>query len=134
MTRSSRKLESALFVQLGYAGLVIAWQLTGVVLIELGSRSPGPSASLQMVVVAIAIAGGLILGLRKFLPLFVVLSLASGLAAGGTIMNAFTADPLLWPNDLSRYAGVAINAVGVVGGVLALWHSVFTFFAPEEKL
>lgn len=87
-----------------------------------------------MVVVALAIAGGLILGLRKFLPLFVALSLASGLAAGSTILNAFTADPLLWPGDLSRYAGVAINVVGVVGAVLALWYSAVTFFVPEEQL
>lgn len=51
--------------------------------------------------------------------------LASGLlalAAVSAIFGGFTKDSSLWPSELWRYAGVAVNSIGVAGFGLALAH------------
>ena len=44
------------------------------------------------------------------------------LAAVSAIFGGFTKDSSLWPSELWRYAGIAVNGIGVVGFGLALVH------------
>jgi hypothetical protein len=110
----------ALYAQLLYAALAIAWQLVGVALISSGRPPLGPTASLAVAFQGAIVAGLYVLALRRSPPLFVVLSVVSAAAAGATIATAFTADPTLWPSDARRYLGVAVNGVGLVALVLAI--------------
>jgi hypothetical protein len=98
----------------------IAWQVTGVILIESCHRAPGPSASLTVVVLTVAIAIGLVVGLRYFKPIFVALCALLVWGGCSTIRNAFTVDPSLWPSDWTRYLGILINAIGVAGASLGI--------------
>jgi len=66
------------------------------------------------------LAVGLIAGLRYFKPLFVAVCLFIAWGASMTILNAFTADPALWPSAWTRYAGVLINLIGVAGAILGI--------------
>lgn len=38
--------------------------------------------------------------------------------------QAFTASPALWPSEFWRYAGVAVNAIGMIGAVLGIGEGV----------
>ena len=107
-------LKPALYLQLLYTGLVVVWQLVGLVLLSMGQLALGPTASLSVAVQALAIAAFCIWALRGSFPLLFVLACVGPATAGGaTIVRAFTAAPELWPSDEIRYLGVAVNVVGV---------------------
>jgi len=113
-------LTTALRGQLFYAMLVMLWQVSGKLLVGLGLPSPGPSPSLTIAGIAFLVAGSMVLTVNRVPVIFALLVLLSGYAAASTIQNAFVADPSLWPFNLARYAGVAINVVGVAAGAFSL--------------
>jgi hypothetical protein len=43
-----------------------------------------------------------------------MLAVTCGLLAFSAVAGAFLKDPALWPSEFWRYAGIAINAFGVV--------------------
>jgi hypothetical protein len=113
-------LRPALYAQLSYAALAIAWQLIGVALISSGRPPLGPTASLAVAFQGAVVAVLYVLALQRSPLLFVILSVGSAAAAAATIATAFTADPSLWPSDAHRYFGVAVNSVGLLALVLAI--------------
>lgn len=120
MDRVSRLLRLALGVQLAYVVMLILWQGVGLALLSQGRPALGPTASLAVAAQA-AVMGVLFAVTIRWAPFaFAGLSAVTGLLAATTILNAFTADPELWPSDASRYLGVFVNAVGVLGFALAL--------------
>jgi hypothetical protein len=113
-------LRPALYVQLSYATLVVAWQGIGLALLSSGRPALGPTASMSVAVQASIMAVLLVFSARRLPLVFVLLSVVSGLAALSAIANAFTADPSLWHSDLRRYAGVALNSMGLIGFAMAV--------------
>ena len=120
MSENLWNLATALRGQILYAALVILWQVGGKGLELIGLPSPGPSPSLVIAGFAFLIAGTMVLTASRLPLVFGTLALLSGYAAGSTILNSFLADPSLWPSDFARYAGVAINVVGVSAAAYSL--------------
>ena len=114
-------LLRAVQVQVFYGFLVIAWQVAGLLLIANGRQPLGPTASASVAIFA-AVSTVLCVALARWLPsVYVLVSCGLAYVASTTILNAFTADPSSWPSDMSRYLGVAVNAVGVMAAVLAIF-------------
>ncbi|MEM7410024.1 MAG: hypothetical protein AAF430_07320 [Myxococcota bacterium] len=114
---------------LGYAALVMAWQIVGIARIAAGGRALGPSASLVTAAIALAVAGLLWWTRNRRVP-FLGLAALAGAAALQAISNAFRADPSLWPSDLARYLGVAINGLGVCAVLVAVVEGLFPRSGP----
>jgi len=123
------RMSSALRFQTIYAGLVIVWQVSGYLLALVDLPSPGPNPSLPIAAVALAFALAFRISATRAPIVFALLSLVTGYAAASSVQNAFVADPSLWPADVARYAGAAIN----VWGVGAALFSVFAVFAPHGQ-
>jgi len=115
------RLERALWVQWTHISLSVAWNVVGVLLIERGLRAPGPTASMSVAAFLIALALGMFLGARRLVPLYLAASWVAGLGALWAIVQAFRLDPALWPSESWRYAGVLLNALGVLG---AAWGTL----------
>ena len=111
-------LSRPLKIQVAHLLLAILWNLTGVVLISLDKAPLGPTASLSGAATMLVLIGLLILGTRQYRWLYVASSLFILFTLSSVIWAAFNSNPQLWPSDFSRYSGVAINSLGVLG---ALW-------------
>ena len=110
-----QRIRPAIFLQLVHAGLSVTWNLAGLALIAQGSRAPGPTASLGVAAFLLIMAAGMVVGARRFAPLYIVASLIVGLGALWAVIQAFQLDPALWPSSFWRYAGVVLNGGGVLG-------------------
>lgn len=115
-----RPLLRAVQLQLAYGGLVILWQVIGLTLMATGERPLGPTASVEVAIFALVTSGFCLFSARRWPVVFVLASVGITAMAIGPIMNAFTADPSLWPSDEARYVGVAVNAVAPVATLLAV--------------
>ncbi len=116
-------LERPLRLGLLYLALVVAWNAGGLVQIARGLPAPGPVASPQVIAFSLASAAGLFAGARRWPVLFAGLCLVMVVAAAPSVGKIFTLDPALWPSDAWRYAGAAVNALGVAAGAwgMAAW-------------
>lgn len=119
-------LKHALRILLCYCTAVVAWQLAGLTLLANGYRALGPSASLAVAAVTVVIALALVLSHQRLRAIFYALCAFVCWGAASTILNAFTADPSLWPSGLARYVGVAINLAGFVGAAFGLGGMMFS--------
>ncbi len=115
------RLGRVLWVQWTHISLSVAWNIVGVLLIERGLRAPGPTASFFVAAFLLALALGMFWGARRFVPLYLGASWLAGLGALWAIVQAFRLDPSLWPSASWRYAGVLLNALGVLG---AAWGTL----------
>jgi hypothetical protein len=113
-------LRLALGLQLIHLLLSMVWNVAGVWLIAQGQRAPGPTASLLAVPLMLLLGAAMFFGLRRRRWLYMVASLLAGLGALAAVVQAFSADPALWPSDFWRATGTALNCLGVVGAVLGL--------------
>lgn len=116
-----RVFRNAIRAQITYGVLVTLWQLAGLALIARGHAPLGPTASGSVAIFAVASTTTLI-ALARWRPgLFVAASSMIGLPAALTILNAFSADPASWPSPWTRWAGVAVNAIGILAPLLAFF-------------
>ncbi len=99
-------------VQVAWAILSATWNAGGVAMIAQGGRSPGPTASIAAAIVLIVMAIAYPMTIRRWPVVYLLVSLLGGLAAIAAVVNAFTADPKLWPSEFWRYAGAVLNGVG----------------------
>jgi len=107
---------ATLSVQLIHIALCIVWNLVGVYQLSQGIQSIGPTASLIGVVILFVFAGALVLAAAKsWRWLYLSVSLLLVWGAVSAIYGGFTKDIALWPTEFWRYAGMLVNAVGVVG-------------------
>lgn len=114
------QLRLALYAQILYAALAIAWQLIGVAQVAMGRPALGPTASLALAGQAVVAAVLYVIALRRSPLLFLLLTVASAFAASVSIGHTLTADPALWPSDGNRYLSIVVNLVGIVGLCLAV--------------
>lgn len=112
-------LRPALAALVIWALLVVVWNVAGVLLINAGHRSPGPTASLTGAFVTIGLLAALLMASRRRPGVYALLALASAALAALPVINALRADPSLWPSEFWRYAGIAINLTGCLGGIAA---------------
>lgn len=108
-----------LSLQLLWAAGSIAWNLYGLLQTGRNQRPPGPTASWVAVAILLVIGAGLMVT-RYRRWIYVAISVVGGFLALSAVVTAFTSDPLLWPSDFSRYVGVTINGIGVLGAALAV--------------
>lgn len=114
-------MRIAIYLQVSWAVLSMCWNIAGLYLIGQGQRAPGPTASLLAAGLLLVIAIILILAWRsKWSVNYIVVSALAGVMALLAVINAFTADPFLWPSEFWRYAGEVLNTLGVTGAVLAI--------------
>lgn len=98
----------------------ILWNVLGVALLAQGKPGIGPTASLG-VAAGIAFAGVLLWYAARHMPsLFGLLAALSAVAAIIPVYQAVTEDPSLWPSPFWRWAGAALNSLGVVAGLAAV--------------
>ena len=111
----------ALRILLVYSALVVGWQLVGIALRAADLPALGSSASPVVAFIALLFVAGFWWSARRVEGLLVALALVFALMAGLTLFNTLRADvdASLWPSPLFRYAGAAINALGVVGFIAA---------------
>ena len=50
---------------------------------------------------------------------YLLVTIAAGLLGLGAVVNAFSADPALWPSEFWRYAGAVLISAGFVASVFA---------------
>ena len=118
------RIRRAVAIQLTHLGLSVVWNVAGLALIARGLRAPGPTASVEVAAFLLALGVAMVVGARRFAPLYVLASLLAGLGSSSAILQAFQLDSSLWPSPFWRYAGVLLNGLGVFGacwGVLGWW-------------
>ncbi len=101
------------------------WNIVGVVLIASGQRSPGPTASLTMAAVLVVVGFLLfVLAMRDYRYVFAGFAALCAISALMPVIQAITGEPELWPSPLWRWAGAALNLIGVLasawGAITAL--------------
>ncbi len=109
-----------MLVQVAWAILSATWNAVGVALLAQGGRSLGPTASIAAALVLLVMAIAYPVTIRRWNVVYLLVSLLGGLAAISAVVNAFTADPTLWPSEFWRYAGVVLNGVGFVAALVGI--------------
>lgn len=123
-SEAAKPLRIVLIVQLLWAVGAIMWNVVGVQRIEQNLQPLGPTASLTAAIALGVFALLLALGLRFSAVLYALLSLIGVPAAGVAIFGAFTHDVSMWPSEVWRYTGVALNSIGVLSSIVAVAGSV----------
>jgi ABC-type multidrug transport system permease subunit len=85
-----------------------------------------PTTSFGAIVLVLLLGTGLVAFLCKGAETaYILLSLVGLLMSALAIYGGFTKDSSNWPSEFWRWAGITVNAVGVLGFVLALgtFHS-----------
>ncbi len=104
-----------------HAILVIVWNIVGVWRLSLGESALGPTATLVgALIFAVLIAIYFLFYKKGYEKLFLTVVTIGALLGSMAIYGAFTKDPNLWPSEFWRYAGVAVNLLGVLGFIFAL--------------
>ena len=112
-------MSRIVLLQLAWFALSAVWNAAGASLVLSGRRALGPKASFAAAAILVILAGALAYSAGRIPLVYLALSAIAGWAALMAIVNAFRADPSLWPSDLWRYAGVGVNVVGVIGAASA---------------
>ena len=111
----------ALLFMIFHAILVIVWNIAGVWLISEGKSALGPTATLTgALLFAVLIVIYFLFYKKGYEKLFLIVVTIGALLGSMAIYGAFTKDPDLWPSEFWRYAGVAVNFLGVLGFIFAL--------------
>ncbi len=104
-----------------HAFLSALWTLAGVWLLSQGRPPLGPTASGATAMVLFVVIVIYFFALTKAdEKLFLVLSSLAAIVGLLTIYGALTKDHSLWPAEFWRYAGIAVNALAVIGFTLAV--------------
>lgn len=110
----------ALSAQVVWAILSAIWNFTGVALIAQGQRALGPTASIGGAIVLLTIAVALVATVSRLPVVYLLISIVGGVAAIAAVLNAFAADPALWPSEFWRSAGAVLNGIGFVAAVFGI--------------
>ena len=115
MCNKNSKL-SVIFMVL-HALLVIVWNIAG----SQGKSALGPTASLVGIFLFAVLIGLYIIFYKKeYKKLFLVFAFIGASLGSMAIYGALTKDPVLWPSEFWRYAGIAVNTLGVIGFILSI--------------
>ncbi len=130
---TGRRGRAVLAMQLAWVTLCVVWNVAGVYSVSVGMRSPGPTASLGAAALLVAIGAVLLLTRLKWPVAYIIASVFTLVMAGAAVLNAFTADPMLWPSDGWRWAGVILNGAGFVAAILAIVGAVLFMSARTDS-
>ena len=114
----------SLLLQVLWGILFAGWNFRGLTLIAHHQAPLGPDASMSTALVAIGLIVALMVSAKRSAPAY---GAASVLVLGVALRAAFgefIADGGQWASEGARVMALGINAVGIVGAVLALF-SVF---------
>lgn len=111
----------ALWLLMGWGLLCTAWNLYGAVQIASGRPALGPTATYAGAGLALALALLLLVTSGRWPLAYKLLAAIVALIAGVTVWNAFALDASNWTFQFWRWAGAALNAVGVVGAAMAIF-------------
>ncbi len=115
--------KRASLLQVLYWALVAAWNIAGLVLINMGQPALGPTASLLPVFALGVITVFMLYAGIKGSKVYPYIGSAVLLLAVIIVAQAFIKAPDLWPSDAWRYAGVAVNGFGALSAVMGLvWY------------
>ena len=120
-------------LQLAHLLLSIVWNIVGVILINKGHAALGPTASLVSALIMTLLIAMLTISASRARWLYVCLSVFILYVSLSTINNAMVSDPGLWPSEFWRYAGMAINGLGVGGAVWGLYLCYTSLINPNQR-
>ena len=121
MSKLDSSYKPALLFMILHALFVINWNIIGVWLLSQGRSALGPTATIMgALVFAVFIFLYLLFYKKGYENLFILLVTIGALLGFSAIYGAFTKDPALWPSEFWRYAGVAVNALGILGFLFTL--------------
>ena len=115
------KYDISLLFLLSHALLSIVWNIIGLWLLSQGKQALGPTATYAAIVLLLLLSAGYIFFSKKdYSKIYLVLASMGAALAGYAIAGGLTKDPALWPSEFWRYAGIAVNALGVIGFILGV--------------
>jgi len=119
----SSPFNPALSLQLVHALLCVLWNLAGIALISQGMAALGPVATWSVVIAATVMGGLLLLGAKRFIWLYLLMSVLQLLLSINAVATPLIKDPALWVYEGSRYAGMVVNLIGLLGSAwgIMLW-------------
>lgn len=121
MSHPASSYRPALAFQLTHVALCVVWNGVGLLQKSRGEPTIGPTASFAAILVVILLGLGLVMLLRKARETpYLCLSALALLLAVPAIYGGLTKDASNWPSEFWRWAGIAVNSVGVIGFLLAL--------------
>lgn len=121
MTDSLRgAVGRALPAQVAWAILSSIWNVVGVYLLAQGQRAIGPTASVFGAGVLLLMSVSFVIAVSRWPIVYLLLTIAAALLGLGAVLNAFSADPALWPSEFWRYAGAALNSAGFLASTSAM--------------
>ncbi len=101
---------------MSHAVLSIVWNVVGLWLLSLGKQALGPTAAYAAIVLFILLSSGYIFFAEKeYEKMYLLLACIGAALACYAITGGLTKDHSLWPSEFWRYAGMAVNALGVIG-------------------
>ena len=113
---SAKKYKSALILMILHATLVIAWNIIGLWLLSEEKSALGPTATLTGALLFAVFIIIYFIFFKKGMEKSFLIAISIGALLGTmAIYGALTKDPSLWPSEFWRYAGVAVNSLGVLG-------------------
>lgn len=123
--------RAVLFVHAAYCLLCIAWNAYGLWQIEQGMVSIGPTASIPAIAIIGALLCVLIFSYLSSKPgIYLAAALVIFVLALLTVWGGFSKPATLWASEFWRYAGIVLNA----SGVLAFLATLRSFFAYRVAL
>ncbi len=120
MSGEARSGGVALWLLVGWGLLCTAWNLYGAVQIANGRPALGPTATYAGAGLALALTFLFLITSGRWPLAYKLLAAFAAVVAGFTVWNAFALDPSNWNFQFWRWAGAGLNAVGIVGAVLAI--------------
>lgn len=132
-TALQKEVGAELWVQIAWALLSALWNVVGVTLLTWGQPALGPTASLGGALILIGVAAAFWHAFERWPLVYALLTGGAGLLALSAVVNALTGDRALWPSEFWRLAGAALNSVGFVAAVFAMYKLVRRFRAKNDR-
>lgn len=101
------------------------WNIAGIILVAVGQQALGPTASLFVTILLLALGVGLWIGYKRFHVLYIVISLLLALVSIMAIREAFIGAPSGWPSTFWRWAGALLNFIGLISNLSGVFIITF---------
>jgi hypothetical protein len=111
------ELKGPLYGLLAWVAGCVAWNVSGVILVANGAQGLGPTQSLTVAAASLVVGFLLWIMAYRVRWLFGLLAGLCALGAFVAVAQAITGDPASWPSVFWRWAGAALNSLGVLAGL-----------------
>lgn len=110
-----------LWILVLWAMLCALWNGYGAAQLAAGNSALGPTATYAGAGLALVLAALFVATSTRWPLVYKLLAAIAAMLGAITIWSALTLDPSNWPSEFWRWAGVAVNALAIVGAVKALF-------------